>query len=85
MVNVRDNSLSKVTIQIPTYLKNDVSLLKDSLGISMNSIYKEAIIEYIEKKKQEQLQKEALEMLDEYKSNPEIIELMEFVEDIDEE
>jgi len=48
----------------------------------MNSIYKEAIAEYIAKKKQEQLQKEAQEMLEEYKNNPEILELMEFVEDI---
>jgi len=82
MVNRRDNSLAKITVQIPSSLKEDVSLLKKSMGVSMNTIYNEAISEYIAKKKQEQLQKEAQEMLKEYKSNPEILELMEFVEDI---
>jgi pantoate kinase len=78
------NHTEKVTIILPKILKDEVMQLKESLQVSMNSIYQMAIAEYIAKKKREQLRKEALMMVEEYNSNPELLELMEFQEDIDE-
>jgi pantoate kinase len=78
------NHTEKVTIILPKVLKDEVMQLKESLQVSMNSIYQMAIAEYIAKKKREQLRKEALMMVEEYNSNPELLELMEFQEDIDE-
>jgi pantoate kinase len=78
------NHTEKVTIILPKVLKDEVMQLKESLQVSMNSIYQMAIAEYIAKKKREQLRKEALMMVEEYHSNPELLELMEFQEDIDE-
>ncbi len=38
----------KVTFNLPTDLKNEVLKLKDDLKVSLNTIYKDAIAEYIE-------------------------------------
>ncbi len=78
------NSIEKVTILLPQLLKHEVVQLKESLQVSMNSIYQVAIAEYVAKKKREQLRAEALMMVDEYNENPEILELIEFEEDLDE-
>ena len=78
------NHTEKVTIVLPKILKDEVMQLKESLQLSMNSIYQMAIAEYVAKKKREQLRKEALIMVDEYNSNPELLELMDFEEDINE-
>lgn len=74
----------KVTVVLPQVLKEEVAQLKETLQVSMNSIYQTAIAEYVAKKKREQLRKEAAMMLEEYNTNPEIQELMEFSEDINE-
>ena len=63
------NSIEKVTILLPQILKHEVMQLKESLQVSMNSIYQIAIAEYIAKKKREQLRAEALMMVDEYNKN----------------
>jgi len=78
------NSMEKVTLLLPQILKQEVMQLKESLQVSMNSIYQTAIAEYVAKKKREQLRQEALMMVEEYKTNPEILELNDFVEDINE-
>ncbi|MDF1875986.1 hypothetical protein JHD48_09585 [Sulfurimonas sp. SAG-AH-194-I05] len=39
----------KVTFNLPTDLKAEVLKLKDELQISLNTIYKNAISEYIER------------------------------------
>lgn len=78
------NSIEKVTILLPQILKHEVVQLKESLQISMNAIYQIAIAEYVAKKKREQLKAEALMMVDEYNKNPEILELIEFEEDLNE-
>jgi len=78
------NSMEKVTLLLPQMLKQEVMQLKESLQVSMNSIYQTAIAEYVAKKKREQLRQEALMMVEEYKTNPEILELSDFVEDINE-
>ncbi len=39
----------KVTFNIPSDLKADVIKLKDELKVSLNSIYKQAIADYVEK------------------------------------
>ncbi len=79
------NRIEKVTILLPQLLKYEVAQLKESLQVSMNSIYQIAIAEYVSKKKREQLRIEALMMVDEYNQNLEILELIEFEEDLDEE
>jgi len=76
------SSMEKVTIVLPQILKHEVALLKESLHTSMNTIYQTAIAEYVAKKKREKLRSQAMEMVDEYNSNPEILELIEFEEDI---
>ncbi len=75
-------SQEKVTVVLPQVLKNEVAQLKDTLKVSMNSIYQTAIAEYVAKKKREQLRKEAAMMIDEYSSNPEIQEWIEFEEEL---
>ncbi|NKQ41640.1 MAG: hypothetical protein HF962_08745 [Sulfurovum sp.] len=88
VLNVQEKSsagkvaLAKVTVVLPQLLKNEVLQLKETLHVSMNTIYQTAIAEYVAKKKREQLRAEAKMMLDEYSSNPEIQELIEFEEDI---
>lgn len=72
----------KVTITLPKHVKDEVAKLKDEMKISMNSIYQTAIHEYIKKKNKERLRLEASLMVEEYKSNPEMIELSNFEEDI---
>lgn len=72
----------KVTITLPTQIKDEVAKLKDEMKISMNSIYQTAIQEYIKKKNKERLRLEASLMVEEYKSNPEMIELANFEEDL---
>ena len=81
--NVKEkSSVEKVTVVLPQLLKNEVLQLKETLHVSMNSIYQTAIAEYVAKKKREQLREEAKMMLDEYSNNAEIQELIEFEEDI---
>jgi hypothetical protein len=41
--------LEKVTFNLPSDLKNEVVKLKESLSVSLNTIYKTAIAEYVEK------------------------------------
>ena len=72
----------KITITIPTHIKEEVAKLKDDLKVSMNSIYQTAIQEYVKQKNREKLRAEALQMVDEYKNNPEMMELSHFEEDI---
>jgi post-segregation antitoxin (ccd killing protein) len=74
----------KVTITLPSHIKDEVFKLKEELHLSMNAIYQTAIAEYVEKKQREQLRKEAEAMVSEYKNNPEILELSRFEEDIHE-
>ncbi len=74
----------KITVVLPQVLKNEVVQLKETLHVSMNTIYQTAIAEYVAKKKREQLRAEAASMVNEYKENPEIQELIEFEEEINE-
>jgi len=78
------NSNEKVTLLLPRLLKEEVAKLKESLHVSMNSIYQTAIAEYVARKKREQLRQEALMMVDEYRTNPEILELIDFEEELHE-
>jgi hypothetical protein len=78
------SSVEKVTVVLPQLLKNEVLQLKETLHVSMNTIYQTAIAEYVAKKKREQLRAEAKMMLNEYNENPEIQELIEFEEEINE-
>jgi len=78
------SSVEKVTVVLPQLLRNEVLQLKETLHVSMNTIYQTAIAEYVAKKKREQLRAEAKMMLNEYNENPEIQELLEFEEEINE-
>ena len=78
------SSVEKVTVVLPQLLKNEVLQLKETLHVSMNTIYQTAIAEYVAKKKREQLRTEAKMMLNEYNENQEIQELIEFEEEINE-
>lgn len=90
VLNTHKNSLSekssveKVTVVLPQILKHEVMQLKETLHVSMNTIYQIAIAEYVAKQKREQLREEAKMMLGEYNENPEIQELIEFEEEIHE-
>lgn len=74
----------KITLLLPTFVKQEVMKLKSDLKISMNSICLTAIVDYIKRKNREKLRDEAEAMLDEYQTNPERIELLEFEEDLHE-
>ena len=72
----------KITIIIPSYLKDEITNLKKELKTSMNALYQEAIESYVKQKKREKIRKEAMEILEEYKTNPEIKELAQYQGDI---
>jgi len=72
----------KVTMILPKKLKQEVDELKKTLKISTNSIYQLAISEYIEKEKRESLRVQAKDMIEEYHSNPELLELSSLQTDI---
>lgn len=72
----------KVTITLPTQMKEEIAKLKDEMKVSMNSIYQAAIQEYVKQKHREKLRLEASQMVEEYKTNPDMIELCNFEEDI---
>jgi len=78
------NTQEKVTVVLSSVIKEEVLKLKKTMKVSMNSIYQTAIAEYIERAQRAEVQKEALEMISEYESNPEIQELTKFEEDINE-
>ena len=73
---------TKITITLPMQIKQEVLRLKNDLNMSMNSIYQTAIEEYVKQKNREKLRQEAQDMVEEYKNNPEIIELANFEEDV---
>ena len=52
-------STQKVTFNLPTDLKDEVLKLKDELQVSLNTIYKNAISEYIEKQEIQKWEKAA--------------------------
>jgi predicted transcriptional regulator len=52
-----NNSIEKVTFNIPTELKEQVMALKDELQVSLSSIYNEAIASYVKQKELEKWQK----------------------------
>jgi predicted transcriptional regulator len=52
-----NNSIEKVTFNIPTELKKQVMALKEELQVSLSSIYNEAIANYVKQKELEKWQK----------------------------
>ncbi len=72
----------KVTITIPQELKDEIDLIKSNLKTSMNSVFIMSLQEFVKKQKDKKLQMEAQQMVDEYKSNPELKELAQHVEDV---
>ena len=51
------SSIEKVTFNIPSELKQEVVKLKNELKVSLNTIYKDAISEYIKKQEIKKWQK----------------------------
>ncbi len=74
--------IEKVTFNIPSNLKRKATLLKDEMNISMSTLYKEAIEAYVREKEILKWQKAADIMSDEYETNTELKEWLEFEEDI---
>ena len=56
MVNQYGNSVEKVTFNMPLELKEKVMILKDELHLSLSTIYKEAISNYVKQKELEKWQ-----------------------------
>jgi len=52
-----NSSIEKVTFNIPSELKQEVVKLKDELKVSLNTIYKNAISEYVKKQELKKWQK----------------------------
>ena len=73
--------MTKVTITLPLQIKQEVEQLKSDLKMSMNSIYQTAIQEYVKQKNREKLRQEAKDMVEEYKTNSEMIEPVDTNED----
>jgi len=76
VINVQE----KVTVVLPHSIKQEVVKLKETLRVPMSTIYQTAIIEYVEKMQRRQVQTEAQEMVSEYETNPEMLELASFGE-----
>lgn len=76
VINVQE----KVTVVLPHSIKQEVVKLKKTLRVPMSTIYQTAIVEYVEKMQRRQVQIEAQEMVSEYETNPEMLELASFGE-----
>ncbi len=70
----------KMTVTIPYELKNQLMALKEELHTSMSAIYKDALKAYIDQKERERWQKAADQMVDEYETNPELRDWVDFEE-----
>ncbi len=75
-------SQEKITIIMPLEIKEGISKLKKEMKVSMNALYITAISEYLEKKNKEKLREETRQMVEEYKTNPEMAEWLDFQEDV---
>jgi len=51
------NAVEKVTFNMPLELKEQVMVLKEELQVSLSTIYKEAIANYVQQKELEKWQK----------------------------
>jgi predicted transcriptional regulator len=72
----------KITVTIPSELKEKLYELKNEFQTTMSSIYKEALKEYIDKKEKEKWVKATALMAQEYENNPELKEWIDFEEDM---
>ena len=71
----------KITVTIPHDLKEKLTKLKDTLQISMSSIYKDALLAYLAQKEREQWAQAAEKMREHYAADSELKEWIEFEED----
>jgi post-segregation antitoxin (ccd killing protein) len=78
---VSAQNVEKITITIPSELKERLAALKDELHLSVSAIYREAVMLYIAKKETESWEKGALIASAEYKNNPELKDWSEFAGD----
>jgi metal-responsive CopG/Arc/MetJ family transcriptional regulator len=76
-----EHKVEKITVTIPKELKEHLLALKDEIGTSMSSIYKDALQSYIAQKEQERWAKAARLMEERYTNDPELKEWIEFEED----
>ncbi|KYJ86571.1 CopG family ribbon-helix-helix protein [Sulfurovum riftiae] len=58
-VSYSNDSMEKVTFNIPSELKEQLVALKDEMHISLSAIYNEAIANYVKQKELEKWQKGA--------------------------
>lgn len=72
----------KITLILPSEIKEEVLLLKKELKTSMNSIFLQAIENFLKTQRDKKLRLEAKQMVKEYQENPELQELADFEEDI---
>lgn len=72
----------KITLILPPEIKEEVLLLKKELKTSMNSIFLQAIENFLKTQRDKKLRLEAKQMVKEYQENPELKELADFEEDI---
>lgn len=72
----------KITLILPPEIKEEVLLLKKELKTSMNSIFLQAIENFLKTQRDKKLRLEAKQMVQEYQENPELKELADFEEDI---
>ena len=56
---VANKTYEKVSFNLPTDIKSEVVKLKDSMKVSLNTIYKTAIVEYIERQEMKKWEKGA--------------------------
>jgi len=78
---VSAQKVEKITVTIPSELKERLVALKDELHLSVSAIYKEAVMLYIAKKEAELWGKGALIACAEYENNPDLKEWSEFAGD----
>ncbi len=57
MAHYKNNSMEKVTFNMPTELKKQVMELKEELQVSLSAIYNEAIVNYLKHKEIEMWQR----------------------------
>ena len=59
-MTITHQKIEKVTFNIPSELKKDVVKLKDELKVSLNTIYKNALTEYVKKQERKRWEEATL-------------------------
>ena len=80
--NSMEAKIAKITFSAPIEIKEELTRLKDELGVSVSSFLTELIVQFKEKREREKWVQASILMEQEYKTNKELSAWVNFEEDM---